>query len=412
MWYIARDLSADGASFKPEAVECSQSNPTDASWPTFRYLADLHGVTPLLFLIYRPEGSLPALPEPVRAHLQRAYINTRSRAQWMLPHFHCLANELNTDGIGFLILKGFPLTTQLYGDLGARPSYDIDFWLRDPGDAPRVVEILRDLGYESVPELAADRRGEHRHLVPFWKPLPRPEEGDYFHPRLPWTVEPHIALWEESWWGLRLQALEGVWERQTTVRVDGKPVPVLGAADSLVYLSMHQMLHIIAGNARLLHLQDLHRLCPRLGSTDWQQAWLLAERAGLQVFLAAALWLTRSIFGTSLPPQAEEAMDSTLARRAVRRWLEAGAPEEVLLQDPAVPHSRLHRLAWLSALFARGLRHKPRAFLQPILGTVLPPAELIRRKYDLKDRQSVVLYYVPHVLQGMAGYVRRALRRL
>lgn len=411
MWYIARDLSTDGSSSKPEAPEFGRSNSRDPSWPTFHYLADLHGVTPLLFLTYQAGGRLQALPEPVQAHLQRACVNTLSRAQWMLPHFHSLAHELTTAGIGFLILKGFPLITQLYGDLGARPSYDIDFWLRDPGDAPQAVEILQELGYESVPELAVDRRGEHRHLVPFWKPLARPKEGDYFHPRLPWTVEPHVALWEEDWWGLRLKALDGVWERKTTVLVDGKPAPVLGAADSLVYLSMHQMLHIIAGNARLMHLQDLHRLCPRLSAADWQEAWFLAERAGLEVFLAAVLWLTRSVFNTALPPEAQEAMGRTLARRAVRRWLERGAAEEVLLQDPTVPYSRLHRLAWLSALFAHGFWQKPRAFLQPILGTALPPEELIRRKYDLKDGQSVALYYVPHILQGAVGYARRAFLR-
>ncbi len=412
MWRIARDLSAVGTGSMPEVPELEQPHPNDASWATFRYLADLHGVTPLLFLTYRAEGGLQALPEPVQAHLERAYTNTLSRARWMLPHFHCLVAELTRAGIGFLILKGSPLISQLYGDFGARPSYDIDFWLRDPGDAPRAVEILLDLGYESLAESAVDHREGHRHLVPFRKPLPRPEAGDYFHPRLPWTVEPHIALWEENWWGLRLKAVNGIWERHVTLPVDGQPAPVLHAADSLVYLSMHQMLHIIAGNARLIHLQDLHRLCPRLSSADWQEAWLLAERAGLEVFLAAALWLTRSVFNTALAPEAEEAIGRSLARRAVRRWLETGASEEVLLQDPTVPHSRRHRLAWLNALFARGVSQKPRAFLQPILGTALPPAEFIRGKYNLKDGQSVVLYYVPHILQGAVGYVRRAFRRL
>jgi hypothetical protein len=175
---------------------------------------------------------------------------------------------------------------------------------------------------------------------------------------------------------------------------------------------MHEMLHILAGNARLIHLQDLHRLCTRLSSSDWQQAWRLAEEAGLEVFLAAALWLTRSIFHTLLPPEAEEIMRERVMGGAVRRWLEASAAEEVLLQDPKAPGIRLHRLAWLSALFTKPLWQKPRAFLQPILEYAVPPAASVRQEYGLSDGQPVAPYYAVRILQGAVGYARRSWQRL
>ncbi len=411
MWRIARDLVAGGSGSLPEWQEIDQWHPTDTDWTTVLYLADLNGVTPLLLLAYQAQGRLHTLPANVQAHLRRAHTNTLSRAHWILPHLHCLIQELQSAKIAFLILKGFPLILQLYGDLGARPSYDIDFWLRDPHDAQRAVDILLKLGYESVPETGSRDRDGHRHLLPLWKPQPHPQ-GDLFHPRLPWTVEPHVALWETNWWGLTLKPITGIWERHTTVEVDGLRVPVLDLADKLLYLSVHEMLHIIAGNARLLHLHDLHRLCPMLGATDWRRAWSLAEAAGLEVFLAAAVRLTRTIFHTTLPPEAEEAMAKSLAGRAVRRWLEAGAADETLLEDRTAANIRTSRMGWLSALFARHVWQKPRAFLQPILATTLPPAPFLRRKYGLRDQQSVAPYYIWHFLQGVAKLVGQAFLRL
>jgi hypothetical protein len=130
------------------------------------------------------------------------------------------------------------------------------------------------------------------------------------------------------------------------------------------------------------------------------------------VFLAAALWLTRSIFHTTLLTEAEETMVKSLAGRAVRHWLEAGAADETLLQDRTSGNIRASRMGWLSALFARHVWQKPRAFLQPILATTLPPAPFLRRKYGLGDRQPVAPYYVLHLLQGVARIVRQNFWRL
>lgn len=412
LWRLAQDLSAEPPASAPVLSGTGRDSHLGDGWGRLLYWADLHTVTPLLFQTYRDAGWLGGLPSTVVDRLRQTYDHTRSRASWMMPEFHKLLESLSAVGMDFLILKGFPLIDRLYGDRGARPTYDIDLWLRDPADSDRALEALRGLGYETLPETADDHGSDHRHLAPLWKPAPRAAPGDYFNPRLPWTVELHVTLWESHWWGLRLRALPELWERRTVVSVDGYPTPVLGEADQLVYLAMHQVLHIIAGNGRLIHLQDLHRLCQLLRLDRWQSAWERASVCELEVYLAAAVLLTQAIFKTPVPEHMQAPIDQAIAGRAVGTWLNGAAAQDVLLQDWTVPHRSRYQLAWLSALFARRLWHKPWAFAQPLLKTMLPSSAFVRRKYDLPPSRPVLPYYVPHVLGGIRDYARQGLRRL
>jgi hypothetical protein len=196
------------------------------------------------------------------------------------------------------------------------------------------------------------------------------------------------------------------------VDVDGQSMPVLNPVDNLLYTSMHLMLHIIAGNARLIHLHDIHCLCPRLDANQWDQAWERARQASLHVYLAAALSLARSILGTQLAETVVQDIGKAIAGTGVARWLRSDAAEDTLMQDWTAEHSSRLRLARLSALFARSALEKPRAFAQPLIRTALPSAQFLRRKYGLQEDQAVVAYYIPHVLQGISGYARHAIARL
>ena len=402
------------AGFQPPAAYAGRPLATVSDWDGFVRLAKLHTLTPLLHGVARACGGLPQAPSGVQSELSTAYENTRSRAEWMMPALTELVDALSAARLRFVILKGFPLIDHLYGDRGLRTTFDIDFWLPDAADAQRAAEILdNQLGYEITP--GDHSVPVHRHLAPRWRPAPLAPEGDYYNPRLPWTVEAHTALWETKWWGLTLGSLDGFWDRHTIRRVDGRDIPVPCDVDNLLYLSMHQMLHIMANTARLIHLYDIHVLASRLPVADWSTAWDRAEASGLQSFLTAAVSLSRSIFATPLDPEAALALDARLAQGPLAAWLTGKAPDEVLAQDHRTPGrgTRL-RLAVLSTYFAKGGRAKAWAFMQPVLMVLFPPAWYIRSKYKLPahTHSLLPLYYLRHIATGVAELSARELRKL
>lgn len=405
-----RRIAGDLASYARGAGAGDSSTLRAAdNWQLALHLADVHTVTPLLYGAYRASGALTQLPAPVRERLHTTYANTLSRAEWLAPAFAELVDGLHGAGIRFFMLKGFPLIDQIYGDRGLRTAFDIDFLLADQRDTQRAIDVMDGLRYEIIP-------GDHtppgyRHLSPRWRPAPRPD-GDYFNARLPWTIEAHTQLWESEWWGLTLGQLDGLWERRQERNVDGRSVATLSDSDNLIYLSMHQMLHVLSNHARLLHFYDIHRLANRLDAADWQPVWQRAEGQRLHTFLLAALHISRSVFGTTLPPAIGAEMDRCLGRGALGRWLRGSAADDILLQDWTQERGHRFRLAYWSRMFASGRRAKAWAFLQPVFKTIFPPAGYMRRKYRLSGSGVLAPYYARHIVTASVNVVARGARTL
>lgn len=103
----------------------------------------LHGVAPLLWLA---AGGRDAFPPRARAHLRRIYVANLGCAERLLAEQQRLAGEFASRSLPLWTLKGPQLGIELYGDLAARQSADLDLLIR-PEDLPASDRLLAELGY-------------------------------------------------------------------------------------------------------------------------------------------------------------------------------------------------------------------------------------------------------------------------
>lgn len=110
-------------------------------WEHFIYLAVYHGVYPLIYS-YLSTCEHAALLQDVISKLRQKYLESTAKTLLMMAEQVKLLQTLEENRIQAVVLKGFPLATKLYGNVGARPSRDIDIfvWPKDVDKARKIIE--------------------------------------------------------------------------------------------------------------------------------------------------------------------------------------------------------------------------------------------------------------------------------
>lgn len=89
----------------------------------------------------------PAVPQSFIELVEATADQVRRRNMVLETLAHKLIDDLEGAGIPAMLLKGTALARSIYGDLGLRPSSDIDL-LVAPEDLHRAVAVVRGTGYE------------------------------------------------------------------------------------------------------------------------------------------------------------------------------------------------------------------------------------------------------------------------
>ena len=242
--------------------------------PQFLALADRHGVAPLL-----ASGSIPPVAG-LSEGLERRAAETAAVSLAQVRELEEILRDLDVAGVPAVSFKGPVLSLLAFGDLGRRPSLDIDIVV--PRSRVRAAgEVLQRRGYRA-PGLA--QMDIERHLavgreIGFVSPSVRIVE-------VQWAVAPPLDRV-----GLHPAKL-----RVKRVAVGGLEVSTFAPADLVVALGVH------AARERwwrLLWLADVAGLI-RSG-VDWDRVTDVAERGWVARITKITLALTDRLLGVGAP---------------------------------------------------------------------------------------------------------------
>ena len=195
-----------------------------------------------------------------------------------------IVTELDKNDLSFFVLKGLPLAQQLYGDIGLRPSSDIDLLIRQ-NDFAQVHHLFIHIGFQAIRPSKKICHGFY-----LWQ-----KDMTYTHPKHPIKIDLHWRFDRNpSWNQIDFEAL---WQQHEIVTLSGVNIPVLGKHDNLLYLCQHGAKH---GWSTLKWLQDIVDFC-EVYTINWPTLWQQAKRQHVTLPLLQALMLIERLYGKPLP---------------------------------------------------------------------------------------------------------------
>ena len=229
-----------------------------AEWAAAEWTAYWQNGLPWLAQRIRESGA--AVPEPVSGRLQTLDAGSRERTRRMLDAAAELLEALAQAGVTGLPFKGAALAPLVYGeDVGLRPLGDLDVLIRK-ADLAAGIAVLEKLGYRRYSQSAEDvvyLRGERQANI--WA-------ADNVQP-----VELHFTLREE-YAGMGYNLAELMWaagERRPYWANTTACLPDTAAL--LHHVCAHATSDWLIQRGRLMHIDDIRRLCGRLEEGDWQR---------------------------------------------------------------------------------------------------------------------------------------------
>jgi hypothetical protein len=256
--------------------------------PTINWSAVIEGarrnrVTSLVLDSLQRCGS-SQIPPDVLGKLHRHIVESVARCLAQISDLERLCTALDAANVRFLIVKGIPLSVQLYDDPCRRTADDIDV-LVPPDQFWRADAALLQSGYrhETKPPSAA-RLASYQQWVKHVRYINEPSQNVVeLHHRL--TGNPYLLEWP----------FDEVWRDRSIVRVGGTEVATLPSAKLPLYLLAHGANH---GWERLRWLVDL---TVALQGPDGAENLLSeAERIGLGPATLQALLLAHKRLGFPL----------------------------------------------------------------------------------------------------------------
>ena len=230
---------------------------TIAEWEAAEWVAYWQNAIP--WLVASIETAQVVVPEPVNGRLQTISDASRQRTQCMLDAAVEILDAFQQAGIAAIMLKGAVLAPLYYPDPFIRPLADLDLLIK-PEDIGASRDIMRNqLGYYYYSRSAEDEvylRGERKQNI--WAP-------DNVHP-----VEIHFTLREE-YAGIGYQLADIMW-RESGERPywQNSSARIPNTAALLLHVCAHTTSDWIIQRGRLMHLDDIRKLCEAMQPADWQ----------------------------------------------------------------------------------------------------------------------------------------------
>ena len=252
-------------------------------WDKLMLKATLHGVAPTVYLHLRRLRQ--PLPGDVRARLRHLYISNLLHNLRLKARLEEVVSLLNTKGVWPIPLKGVFWAEHLHGDIGLRPSSDIDLLVRR-ADLPLVMREVRRAGYEPLsqyPEKFIHELLRHQAFVRRDSPL------DGVCLEIHWSFFPRL---------LREFDMSRVWRDSIPTRVGDLRILTLSPEHTLLYLAIALKLHAYIG---LKLFADVCRFLRVEKRIEWDRLVEEAEENGQRVGLYYALKFARDLLGAVVP---------------------------------------------------------------------------------------------------------------
>lgn len=352
----------------------AQLSIADMDWEDVLYLADGHGITPLLYQLWRRCNLLELIPPAAHARMAQAYADNAARNQAARVEFRELGAMMDKIRVETIVIKGLPLLLELYPDPAERVLYDFDLLARDETQARHAHDALLAAGFTPVPTKAG--AVVHKHLPSVWRLNSFVRRGYLFDVAQPRPVEIHLTLWDTHWRGLDLLPIPDLWQRSRRVEIDGQPARVLSLEDTCIHLCVHLATHLVEREARVGQAIDIARLlAARVSQLDWERILKASDRAHVTRFVYLALRAVNTLTGAPLPPPRviEQLSSRTPAR--LRTWIQQHGARDLLAMDyRKTDLSRAYSLTFASA---QSWQEKMRV----LRFALLPPMDALQAEY-------------------------------
>ncbi|GMN03944.1 nucleotidyltransferase family protein [Erythrobacter sp. MTPC3] len=261
-------------------------------WDSFAEAARRHQLDG--FALDRLETA-PTVPDSLKARWRR---EAKNRAMLNLGQgkatkdLHALLRDHGTDN---LILKGLPLTHELYGSLGIKRSGDIDF-LVDEKDAWPAIQTLSRIGFQPVVGDGSLSPRQAAVMVRHYKEVTLRNRAGI-------VVDLHWKLVDGNVMFAQLDAFANA--RRVTIDNLGE-IHVLGEADGFAYLCAHGAM---SDWSRLKWLCDVNAMLAGRSEAEIIALYNHAETLGAGVSTLQALGLRRLIWDRAMPAVLQDKVD-------------------------------------------------------------------------------------------------------
>jgi len=298
-------------------------------------------------------------------------------------------------GIRPLALKGPIMAAELYGDVGARPSGDLDLLVR-ADDQTQARHTLVKAGFRADPPL--DEQGALDYLAAGFAYSFRDDAQDLI-------VEVHPSLAHRDF---RFEPdMEQLWDRAIPARIAGRTVLTLSPEDRFLFLCVHGAKHEWD---QLIWVCDVAEAIRSGDVLDWTIIARQAVETGSLRMLQLGVHLANAFTGVTLPLEAavlasRPGMDH-LARQVWGRMLDPIERKPTLWRQLRFHRGVRERAAERWGQTREKVSDRIRTFARSAR-LMVAPSDTDRSFVELPDSLSA-LYYLVRPVRVLVGSRRRA----
>ncbi len=203
------------------------------------------------------------------ASLSKANKNSAIRR---LNELRFLLNLFSANHISFIVLKGIPLSVELYGDIGMRPSKDIDILIKKE-DSLKVLHLIKDSH-----SIDCDFYIKYAHHFAIKNKTNKV------------CTEIHTRLCDNK----HLLAGLDPFDNTRIIQILDLSIPVLSYENNLFFLFVHGARHKYF---RLMWLADIYNLCSKK-EFDLQELLKLSEQYEVTRIVVSSIITCNEVFGS------------------------------------------------------------------------------------------------------------------
>jgi Uncharacterised nucleotidyltransferase len=248
------------------------------NWQWLASTAEDQGVFPLLYHTLK-RNAPEVIPAANLTAWQRNFYSNAARNLYLARTLTQLLDTLERNRIRALPYKGPLLATAVYGNLSLRKAGDLDL-LVHRRDFRKAKELLLSRGYQI-------------HVADTWKDHLVHQTDDI-------NIDLHQEI-EPRWYNYRV-AFDDLWDRRSTINLDGKNLATFSLEDLLIVLC----LDIVRDTAEATYLRlfkfcDVARVVNSYNAGNWQLLLEKARQIGARGALLVALRAADDLIGISMP---------------------------------------------------------------------------------------------------------------
>lgn len=280
----------DQSPFQDKKTYLENIASSEFNWITFLELSKKHHLTALLAQKI-DQYDIDFIPSVISQALKAQISKNQARSDQLAAEILKILKLLKQNNITAIPFKGPTLAIQLYGNLTARFSRDIDF-LVQKHEMTKALEILNTAGYHFQKS----------------KQSPRKEQAyqDYNGQYLMFSGDRSIAIEPHSMLGPSTLALgvdyQQLWKNQTTLNSEGQTVPSFRLEDLFIILCIHGTKEKWR---RLKWIIDIAALIEKYPDLNWNYVIKQSENWGCRRMVFVALSLSQRILNATVPDDIE-----------------------------------------------------------------------------------------------------------